>query len=76
VVKIFAFLDLEQTISFMDGHEPFCFIRRRKEESAERARGKLLCNTLWNLPGKKVLASFTCCAIFIGSALKATMVER
>jgi hypothetical protein len=27
-------------------------------------------------PGKKVLVYFNCCAIFIGSALKATMVER
>jgi hypothetical protein len=27
-------------------------------------------------PGKKVLVSFNCCAIFIGSALKAAMVER
>jgi hypothetical protein len=29
-----------------------------------------------NLPGKKVLVYLNCCAIFIGSALKTTMVER
>jgi hypothetical protein len=29
-----------------------------------------------NRPDKKVLASFNCCAIFIDSALNATMVER
>ena len=56
--------------------EVLCFVRRPYRESAERARVMLFCNTLWNLPGKKVLASFNRCAIFIGSALKATMVER
>jgi hypothetical protein len=60
----------------MDGHELCCFVRRPQRESAECARVMLFCNTLWNLPGKKMLASFNCCAIFIGSALKATMVER
>ena len=60
----------------MNGHELLCFIRRPQREIAERSRAELSCYALWNLPGKKVLASFSCCAIFIGSALKVTMVER
>jgi len=60
---------------FVNG-ELLCFIRRPWRESAERSRAELFCNALWNLPGKKVLVSFNCCAIFIGSALKVTMVER
>lgn len=59
----------------MDTNWAVLFAERRRE-IAERSRAELFCYALWNLPGKKVLASFSCCAIFIGSALKATMVER
>jgi hypothetical protein len=38
--------------------------------------GSVAHNIFGESPGKKVLASFNRCAIFIGSALKATMVER
>ena len=52
------------------------FYSQTAEGKRRAFEGRAILQCSLELSGKKVLASFNCCAIFIGSALKATMVER